>query len=49
MWYTVLQRREEFWDITPKKLFAQLDAHKKYNGVNEEVVKQETVDTTEFM
>ena len=29
---TVLHRNDDFWSLTPKFFFGQLDAHKKYNS-----------------
>lgn len=32
LWYSVLNRHEDFYSQTPKYFFKMLDAHKKYNS-----------------
>ncbi|EIS9475932.1 hypothetical protein [Clostridioides difficile] len=49
MWVSVLKRPSEtFFNTTPKKLFSQIEAHKKYNGIKDEN-DIDIVDSTEFM
>lgn len=35
LWHSVLNRKECFWNITPKNLFSQLDIYKKVNKIEE--------------
>ena len=49
---TVLGRHDDFWSLTPRFFFSQLDAHKKYNSPNEDKdkkTKKSYVNGTEFM
>ena len=50
---TVLGRHDDFWSLTPRFFFAQLDAHKKYNNPDADKKgkkgKSTVVNSTEFM
>ena len=35
LWHSVLNRKECFWNITPKNLFSQLDIYKKVNKIED--------------
>ena len=39
LWHSVLNRKESFWNITPKNLFSQLDIYKQANKIEEEKVQ----------
>lgn len=39
LWYSVLKRTDDFYSITPKTFFNQMDIYKKMNNVKEENVK----------
>ncbi|MDK2587539.1 hypothetical protein QOZ83_17005 [Romboutsia sedimentorum] len=47
-WYSVLKRTSDFWSITPKYFFKQLDAHNKYNGLDKQDSNKERVNGTEW-
>lgn len=40
LWYSVLNRREEFYEQTPKYFFKMLDCHKKYNNPDDKENKK---------
>lgn len=39
LWYSILKRTDDFYGITPKSFFEQMDIYKKMNNVKEENVK----------
>lgn len=39
LWYSVLKRNDDFYKVTPKTFFSQIDIYKKMNNVKEENVK----------
>ena len=39
LWYSILKRTDDFYKITPKTFFKQMDISKKMNNVKEENVK----------
>lgn len=39
LWYSVLKRSDDFYSITPKNFFSQMDIYKKMNNIKEENVK----------
>lgn len=39
LWYSVLKRTDDFYSVTPKTFFAQMDIYKKMNNVKEDNVK----------
>lgn len=39
LWYSVLKRTDDFYSITPKIFFEQMDIYKKMNNVKDENVK----------
>ncbi|WP_286315885.1 hypothetical protein [Romboutsia ilealis] len=39
LWYSILKRTDDFYKITPKTFFKQMDIWKKMNNVKEENVK----------
>ena len=39
LWYSILKRNDDFYSITPKTFFEQMDIYKKMNNVKEENVK----------
>jgi hypothetical protein len=43
-WYTILQRQNDFWEQTPKYLFAQLDIHVKMNKSEDKDKKEDEVE-----
>ena len=43
LWYSVLKRNDDFYNITPKYYFKQIELHKKFNGINENENKVEYV------
>ena len=52
LWYSVLNRHEDFYCQTPKYFFAMLDSHKKYNSPREDNDKKRKtsyVNGTEYM
>ena len=50
LWVSVLKRNaDSFKKTIPKKIFAQMDAHKKYNNFDSTKKKESIVSTTEFM
>lgn len=46
IWYTILKRVDDFYNITPKYFFKQLEAHKKFNSVKEKDYEKEIIDET---
>lgn len=49
IWYTILQRKDDFYEITPKYFFKQWTAHKKFNGLTKgDKKEQEQILTTNF-
>lgn len=43
LWYSVLKRSDDFYNITPKYYFKQIELHKKFNGNNENEEKIEYI------
>lgn len=43
LWYSVLKRSDDFYEITPKYFFNQMEVHKKFNGINENQEKIEYI------
>lgn len=43
LWYSVLKRSDDFYNITPKNFFKQIEIHKKFNGSDENQEKIEYV------
>ena len=39
LWYSVLKRTDDFYSITPKNFFSQMDIYKKMNNIKTENVK----------
>lgn len=39
LWYSILKRTDDFYGITPKIFFEQMDIYKKMNNVKEENIK----------
>ena len=39
LWYSILKRNDDFYSITPKIFFEQMDIYKKMNNVKEENIK----------
>lgn len=39
LWYSVLKRTDDFYSITPKNFFSQMDIYKKMNNVKTEKVE----------
>lgn len=39
LWYSVLKRTDDFYSITPKNFFSQMDIYKNMNNIKEENVK----------
>lgn len=40
MWYSVLNRKEDFWEQTPKYYSSQVEAYKKFHGNKDEEDKR---------
>ncbi|MDB8796437.1 hypothetical protein PN279_07655 [Romboutsia sp. 1001216sp1] len=48
IWYSVLKRADDFYNITPKYYFKQWDAHRRFNGLDKQDNKREVVNETSF-
>lgn len=53
IWYSVLNRKEDFYCQTPRYFFKMLDGHRKYNNPQDNDKKKNKntsyVNSTEFM